>query len=146
MKDPNQIITVDEKTGRVSVVTVNKEPSKTQQQYKDECDVNNIMKRYQQTGEIHHLNRSQGVYADLSEIKDYQSMLNTVLAAQETFEALPANVRARFENNPAKLIEFVQDTKNLDEGIKLGIFEPKHQTPNATNEPKNDNAQGEPKK
>ena len=54
-------------SGRVRVCTINNEPDLAQQQYKDKCDVNNIMKKYEQTGEITHFAASQGRYANLGE-------------------------------------------------------------------------------
>jgi len=113
------------KNGTISVQLINNEPTMTQQQYKEECDVNHIMKKYITTGEIYHLNRKQGVYADMSEITDYQGMLHTVMDAQEKFNSLPADVRNKFQNDPSKLIEFVQDPKNYDEGVSLGLFDKK---------------------
>ena len=35
--------------------------------------------------------------------------------------ALPAQIRSRFENDPAKLIDFLDNSENLDEAIKLGL-------------------------
>lgn len=118
--------------GTLEVVTINDLPSLTQQQFKEECDVNHIMKKYTQTGELHHLSRKQGVYADMSEITDYQGMLHTVMEARQHFDALPADVREKFKNNPAELIKFVQDPNNYDEGVKLGLFE-KNQNMQANN-------------
>lgn len=108
--------------GSVRVQTVNSEKSLTQQQFKDECDINNIMKKYEQTGEFLHLTKKQGQYADFSEIQDYQAMYDTVIKAEEAFMTLPAETRLRFQNNPGKLIEFIQDEKNYEEGVKLGIL------------------------
>lgn len=147
MIDKAQIITVDKKSGRVRVRTHNQEPTLTQQQFKDECDINNIIKKYENTGEFTHRTSKVGQYADFSNIQDYQTMVETVQYAQEAFSSLPATVRARFENDPGKLLEFVQDSKNYDEGVKLGIVTPKSQTdlqtqpqtptPSQTNTPTN---------
>lgn len=41
--------------GSLKVVTVNIEETRTQQQYLEQCDVNYIMKRFNQTGEITHI-------------------------------------------------------------------------------------------
>lgn len=122
MKDQNQMVSVDKKTGRVRVQTINKEASMTQQQFKDECDINNIMKKYQTTGEFLHLTKKQGTYGDFSELTDYQGMLHKVMQADAAFAALPADVRLRFKNDPAELISFLQDEKNHDEGVKLGLI------------------------
>jgi len=109
--------------GSVRVASVNEEPSKTQQQFKDECDVNNIVKKYETTGEWLHLTRRQGVYADVSEIKDYHQSLDKVQRANDAFMALPAEMRLRFQNDPGRLLEFLADPKNHSEGVKLGLYE-----------------------
>lgn len=111
-----------EENGRKRVQTINTEPSRTDQSWKDMCDVNLIVAKYKKTGEWFHLARKQGVYADVSEISDYNVSLQKVLNAQNAFNALPSELRNRFGNDPAKLLEFIQDPKNYDEGVKLGLF------------------------
>lgn len=111
-----------EPNGRVRVRTVNTLDSRTQQQFKDECDINNIIKKYTQTGEITHLARSKGVYADVSEITDYNDAVLKVMKADAAFMTLDASIRARFSNDPAQFLAFMQDPKNYDEGVKLGLF------------------------
>ena len=139
-----------EKTGRVRVSTVNDAPSLTQQQFKDQCDVNKIIAKYKTTGEWTHLTKKGGVYADVSSIKDYHQSLQKVLDANNAFAALPAQIRNRFQNDPAQLLAFLQDPKNHAEGVELGLFEkPKPPAPapikNELNE-SNNSAQPEPKK
>lgn len=117
-------------TGRICVETINTEPSMTQQQFKDECDINNIIKRYNETGEFLSKTSKQGQFADFSQIQDYQSMLTQVIHADEAFSSLPATTRLRFNNDPASLINFLQNEKNYDEGVKLGLISPKQNIPN----------------
>jgi phage internal scaffolding protein len=50
--------------------------------------------------------------------------LNQVIAAEDEFMRLPADLRARFENDPAQLIEFLENLENKDEAIKLGLVNP----------------------
>lgn len=64
-------------------------------------------------------------YADVSEIGDYHSSLNVLLAAKQAFEAQPAHIRDRFENDAEKFVEFVQDDNNREEAVKLGLIEGK---------------------
>lgn len=123
----NKEITIESKN-RVRVRTINTEKSRTQQQFKEQCDVNNIIAKYKQTGEFVHLTRKAGVYADVSEITDYATSLQKVINADAAFAALPASIRLRFHNDPAQLLAFMQDPNNYDEGVQLGIFE-KKQTP-----------------
>lgn len=54
-------------SNRVKVVTINNDPSKTDQSQKKEADVNNIMAKYIKTGIVNHLNRTPGQYADTSQ-------------------------------------------------------------------------------
>lgn len=125
--------------GSKRVYTINNEESRTQQQFKDDVDVNNIIAKYKKTGQIMHLNRKAGVYADLSNITDYATMVNQTFEAQKAFMTLPAEIRRRFDNDPGKLVAFLQDPKNLEEGIKLGLYEkPKASQAQANNDDLND--------
>lgn len=94
----------------------------TQQQFKDECDINNIMRRYTATGVLTHLNSRQPEYGDFSNPVDFQNALNTVLEGEAMFAELPAHLRDRFGNDPQQLLEFIADPKNVEEAIKLGLF------------------------
>lgn len=95
-------------------------PSKTHQSFKDECDINRIVARYQKTGLLPQVN-SQPQYGDFCTSDDYQTSMNKVLHAQNSFMSLPAKVRARFENDPAKFLDFVYDPENAQELVSLGL-------------------------
>lgn len=99
-------------------------PGKTQAQFKDECDINRIMKRYKNTG-IPPAARRGGVYGDFSNVGDYREALEKIQEAEEDFASLPSEVRSRFKNDPGRLIAFVSDPKNADEAVKLGLVAPK---------------------
>lgn len=107
--------------GKLRVTTVNEEPSLTQQQFHDQTDVNAIMRKYHKSGMIDHLNLAQGQYIDLSSVPDYQTALQTVIDADKAFMTIPSNVRRRFNNNPAELIQFLQDPNNAEEAYDLGL-------------------------
>ena len=95
--------------------------SMTQQQFKAECDVNNILAKYKRTGMLSHIQKHQGNFGDFSSIEDYQSSLGKLMQAQQSFESLPSELRAKFENDPAQLISFLSDEKNNAEAVKLGL-------------------------
>lgn len=116
----NQKITV-RKNGTISVETINTEPTLTQQQFKEQCDINNIIKQYAQTGELP-LSKKVGQFLDVSNVQDYQTALNTVYEAQHAFDALPSNIRSRFENDPNQLIAFIEDDANHEEALQLGLL------------------------
>lgn len=98
-------------------------PSLTKQSFKDECDINNIIKAFSVTGQVQHINAraSQGTYADLPGEIDFQQSLNTIKEAQNAFASLPSKVRDRFGNDPAQFLAFMSDPANQDEMIKLGL-------------------------
>jgi phage internal scaffolding protein len=99
------------------------EPSLTQQHFKDETDINNILRQFNITGLLPESPLSPR-YGDFTGINDYQSALNAVIAAESEFEALPAQIRARFNNNPEELIQFLENDANRQEAEKLGLVDP----------------------
>lgn len=98
------------------------EPTMAQQQFKDEADINTIMERFGRTGELVAPVRVPE-YGDFSQVVDYHSAMNAVRSAQEGFMAMPANIRARFNNDPGRFVDFVMDEGNRAEAIALGLIE-----------------------
>lgn len=98
------------------------EPTLAQQHFKDECDINTILERFSITGILPEAPLSPR-YGDFSGISDYHSAMNRVLAVKDEFEALPAQIRARFNNDPSQLIEFLNDDSNRPEAEELGLVE-----------------------
>jgi len=94
--------------------------SRTQQHFKDETDINNILRQFNITGQLPTKAISPR-YGDFTNIGDYHSALNQVIAAEDEFMTLPATLRARFDNDPQELIEFLNNPENKDEAIKLGL-------------------------
>jgi len=96
------------------------EPTMAQQQFREEADINTIMERFGRTGELVAPVRLPQ-YGDFSGVTDYHSAMNAVIEAQASFDSLPANIRARFENDPGQFVEFCLDDKNRDEAVRLGL-------------------------
>lgn len=97
---------------------------RTQQHFKAECNINNILLKYQKTGIIEVPDKDP-IYGDFSNLPDYQDMQNAIIRANEAFMALPSNLRKRFDNNPAEFIKFVENAENREEAEKLGLLRPK---------------------
>lgn len=93
----------------------------TKQSMAAECDINNIMANYQNTGLLPDMIKTNPVYGDFSDPQSYQEAMNIVLFAEEQFLSLSAHVRERFGNDPQKFLEFTSDPKNQDEMEKLGL-------------------------
>lgn len=104
--------------GRVQVV--NTSPSRAKQSFKDECNINNIVSKYQKTGAVTHFNKNAPRYEDASGA-DFQDAMNLVTSTQQLFNELPSSLRARFANDPSQFLDFVQDPRNADEMAELGL-------------------------
>jgi phage internal scaffolding protein len=98
------------------------EPSLAQQHYKEECDINTILEKFNITGMMPE-NTLSPRYGDFTGIGDYHTAMNRVIAVQDEFEALPAQIRARFNNDPAQLIEFLENSDNRPEAEELGLVD-----------------------
>lgn len=95
--------------------------SRTKQEFKMECDINEVIRRWTKTG-ILPPPRAPEKYGDFTEVNDYQSAINHVKEADQAFSELPAHMRSRFNNSPAELLEFLQDDANGPEAVELGII------------------------
>ncbi len=91
-----------------------------QQQFKDDCNINTIMARFQKTGLVDHISNHQLEYGFATPMQYHESM-NIITHADSMFNELPSNIRNKFNNNPQAFLEFVQDPKNAEEAQKLGI-------------------------
>ena len=103
----------------------NDEPSMTQQQFRDEADINTIMARYQKTGVlVDPLTQAtrKPMFDDFSELGDFRDHQQAVIDAQELFMQLPSKLRARFSNDPAELLQWLSNPVNKDEAIELGLM------------------------
>lgn len=104
---------------------MNTEPSMAQQHFKDECDINLIMSRYQRTGILTENPGSlRPLFGDFSNVSDFQSAQNAILDVNDSFMSLPSSIRARFNNDPGYLLDFLSDEVNRDEAISLGLVNP----------------------
>ncbi len=110
--------------GTISCTTVNTSPTLTIQSEKDTCDINKIVAKYLKTGMMTNIRTDQPRYGDFTSAVDYHDSILRAQEAQDAFMQLPASIRARFYNDPGKLIDFLQDENNRAEAIKLGLVNP----------------------
>lgn len=104
---------------RVCIVFLEK--SRTLQAPRDGCDAKAIVRRYASTGIVEHLVKMEPRYGDFTNVRDYLESATRVLDAQAGFDALPAEMRDRCDNDPAQFIEFVNDPENMEELHALGL-------------------------
>jgi len=127
-KNPNHEVKLRD-NGSISLSLKCKDKSKTMQEFKDEVNINNIMSRYKKTGVVSHIMKDQPMFDDVSETMSYREALQLQITASENFIKLPAKVRARFRNDPAYLMDFLNNSNNYDEAVNLGLVDPKKPAP-----------------
>lgn len=99
-------------------------PSMTKQSFKDECDINRIIKQFSATGMATHISEraAKGAYVDLPDSVDFQEALHTVAAAEAAFMSLPSKIRDRFVNDPEQFLAFLHNPSNEAEARELGLL------------------------
>lgn len=95
--------------------------SLTKQSFKNESNINLIMKKYKKTGFLDPSLIKDADYMDSPDI-DFQTAMNIVIQAQSDFDALPADLRKRFANDPATFLDFVGNEANIPEMQDLGLM------------------------
>lgn len=87
---------------------------KTRQEFADECDINVLLAQYERTGVLSHINQGAPDYFDATDVPDLQRSLDIVHKAEQAFMTLPAKVRAEFENDPIKFVQYAENPENLE--------------------------------
>ena len=97
--------------------------SLARQEFAEEVDINTIVKRFGLGGEL-----PSGVvapvYGDFQGIGDYHSAVNAIAKAHEAFDAMPADVRSRFKNDPGAFVDFCSDASNRAEAENSALLCP----------------------
>lgn len=100
------------------------EKTRTQQHFAKEVDINEIVKRAINTGDVTVLTPQQrGEYYDCTAFEDYQQALEYVAAVEEDFFTLPSAVRKEFGNDPDAYVQFMSEPKNFAKAVELGLLQ-----------------------
>lgn len=100
-------------------------PSKTRQEFTAECDINNIMARYEAAGVWPFRDEVAPVYYDFTSVPNtLQAAMEQMLSAEEAFMRLPALVRKEFDNDPVRFVEYAAAPDNLKRMREWGLAEP----------------------
>lgn len=120
------MIQKDERRLRKQVKLVKFPPTKTQQQFEKDTNMNIIMSNYKRG--IPPKFMSRGQYADLYNAPEsLAEAFQQVSAMVEEFEKLPAHIREQFKNSPEVFVNFISDPRNEAEFKE--IFGIKEQPP-----------------
>lgn len=111
------------------------EPSMTQQHFKDETMIDNILQKYAETGFLTDpfTPKRPIQFGDFSDVKDFQTAQNAIALATEYFESLPAYVRASFNNSPQEFLNALNDPEQRSKLEELGfVASEESKTPEST--------------
>jgi len=89
----------------------------------EEADINVLVRRFGLDGELPKDVRAPQ-YGDFTNLGSYQDALNALVDAQASFNAMPAHVRAEFDNDPHRFVQFCSDDRNYDRICDLGMLAP----------------------
>lgn len=93
----------------------------TEQSHKKECDVTNIVKKYDKTGLINHISKFEASFGDTTGA-DFKTAQDLVTNAMSLFNSLPSEIRNEFDNSPQNLLQFMENPENRDKAIELGLI------------------------
>jgi len=96
--------------------------NRVQQNQRDDTDINALAEKYGRN--VLMANNHPPRFGDNPAILDLQYALNLQREAEQQFNQLPAKTRLRFNNNPLQCLQFVENPKNYQESVKLGLITP----------------------
>ena len=106
---------------------------RTKQAFKDQTDINKMLKKAQTTGSLAHLQKyPEAVYGEFNGEFDLLTAHGMIDKANVIFADAPSEVRAEFDNDPLKFVQFCGDPANNDKLRELlpKIAEPGNFFPN----------------
>ena len=92
----------------------------TEQYHNDSCDINKILAQFMETGIMPPTNQRTPNYMDVSEV-DFHDMQTQIANANSLFEELPEHVKATFDNQPHKFLQFAENPDNLQALTDMGL-------------------------
>lgn len=122
---------LDKSFNSVNSGTIFSDVSLTDQSQAYDADINNIMVDGYVPGAKKVCSTRRPMFGDFTQCTQEKlaDSLNTVKKAESDFNNLPSDIRAKFDNNPLKLLEFVNNADNYDEAVKLGLCNPRAEEP-----------------
>lgn len=98
-------------------------PSMTDQDKKQECDLNYIIQNYVRQGK--ELPYAHAQYGDISRLslKDYQDAMLLTAEMKSNFEDLPAKEREKFHNNVSEYVDYISNYNNLKDCLERKLVD-----------------------
>lgn len=122
--------------GNVRVPKTFENPSRTKQEFKDQCDVNNIVANFTKTGRLDGYDAAQAKFLDLAALPvSYHDALNLVISAREAFAELPAEARSAYGNDVNQFLQAAYEDPTQVFGEPPKLKEPSKEVPPSTPAP-----------
>lgn len=104
--------------------------SRTKQAFKDQCDINKILKKAQRAGSLSHLVKHGAHYGDFSDVPDLLTANARIQAGQSIYDELPSELKREFPDMYS-FFEYVNNPENqVDLRDRLpALAEPGRQRP-----------------
>lgn len=90
-------------------------PSRTKQSFKDQCDVNVVVRKYATAQPEFFQNPRPEQFGDATGVVDLQEAINLIRDADEAFASLPSSVRKLAGNDRVNFLRMLAD----EEGVEL---------------------------
>ena len=111
-----------------SPIADSSKPSLTQQEFKESCDINNILAKFSVQARALGVDPSQlmpqdqGTYGDFSNLDDFQTAQNKIAFLNDQFSNLPSDVRRKFGDDLNTFVAALSDPNRVDELGELGVW------------------------
>lgn len=111
-----------------SPIADSSKPSLTQQEFKESCDINNILAKFSVQARALGVEPSQlmpqdqGTYGDFSNLDDFQTAQNKIAFLSDQFSNLPSDVRRKFGDDLNTFMSALSDPNRIDELGDLGVW------------------------
>lgn len=106
----------------IVVIDCSSDEPLTEQSHKSEVNINNIVKRHGMDliAKTALLKTPEYVFDDVTG-NDFTEAMLKVTKAQQQFDAMPSQIRKKFDNSAAQFMDFVQNPDNTDALIDMGL-------------------------
>ena len=95
--------------------------SLTEQQFAEESQIINKIRKYDSQGFFDSINRNPAQYNDFTQVRDLADAIDQIEQARDAFQTIPSDVRKKFNNSPSEFFDFASKESNYDELVKLGL-------------------------
>ena len=95
--------------------------SLTEQQFAEESQILNKIRKYDSQGFFDSINRNPGQYNDFTQVRDLADAIDQIEQARDAFQEIPSDIRKRFNNSPSEFFDFASKEDNYNELVKLGL-------------------------